>query len=177
MIVHQLVQAVLIDAAGQSIGAVVIRSLTGMALHPVIDQSIAGTGIEGKNFLSLANKGDIGNPADVEKCQGAGWDRCGESAMINRNEWCALATSGDIGGAEIADDGHTKLTRKQRTIAQLNREVLGRAMEDGLAVKADHVDHVAVEPRFETETLDGGCVPIGEVFLKFPETARTGGAA
>src|SRR5215213_7990412 len=148
-----------------------------MALHPVIDESIAGAGIKGENFLFLTHKGDIGNPADVKKRQGTDRDRCGESAMINRNERCAFSAGGDIGGAEIADDGHTKFTRKQRAIAKLNREVLGRAMQDGLTMKADHIDHVSAEPRFEAETLNGGRVPIGEIFLKFPQTARTGAAA
>src|SRR5215207_7936596 len=174
MIVHHLAQPVFIDASGKGIGAIVIRSLAGMALHPIIDQGIARAGIEGENVLSLAYKGNIGNPADIEKRQGADRDRCGESSMINRNERCALASRGDIGGAEITDDGHAKLARKQRTVAQLNGEALGRAMKNGLAMKADHVDLPRGEPHFETETLDSGRVPIGEVFFKLSETARTG---
>ena len=75
----------------------------GMAAHPIVDQRVAGAGVEGEDLSGLVgplstDPGHIGDAADVED-----GDRlrqgCGEGGMVERRERCALAAGRDIGAS------------------------------------------------------------------------------
>src|SRR5262249_26458250 len=55
-------------ASGTGECAIDVCPLTGVLTHPVVDQCVAGSGVESENFRSLADPGDIGDPTDIEDC-------------------------------------------------------------------------------------------------------------
>ena len=60
--------------------------------------------------------------------------------MEQWSERCSLASGGDVGRAKIGDNVACEQLRKQRPVAKLPGAPLGRAMQDGVTMQADHVD-------------------------------------
>ena len=86
-------------------GAVLVEALAGALAHPVVDEGVAGSGIEGEKAAAGIEEGHVRDPADVEdrdrRLQPRGVD---EGAMEHRHERRPLPALGDVGGAEIVDD-------------------------------------------------------------------------
>ena len=66
--------------------------------------------------------------------------RLDEGAMIDRHHWRPLAPCGHIGGAEIEGDRDAEAPGQQGAIADLDREMLGRPVQHGLAMETDDID-------------------------------------
>ena len=77
--------------------------LAGVAMHPIVDRRIAGTGIEGQHLIVGADIGDIGHAADIDHHQRPAPALRASAAMIERHEGRALPARRDIGAAEIVD--------------------------------------------------------------------------
>ena len=60
--------------------------------------------------------------------------------MIDRYQGSTLTAGSDVIGAQIMDDPGLEAARQQRTVTQLNREPLFRAMQDSLAMETDYID-------------------------------------
>ena len=84
----------------------------------------------------------VGDAADVEDR-----DRlrqgCGEGGMVQRSERRSLSARRDVGRAEIGDHIQPEPARQQRAVADLPGAAFGRAMQDRVAVKADHLGGVS----------------------------------
>ena len=142
-----------------------------MTPHPIIDQRVAGTGVEGEELTRPADPGDIGDAADVEDRERFR-QRRSESGMEQRGERRPLAAGGDIGGAEIGDHVEPEKARQQRAVAQLPAAALGRAMQDRVAVEPDDIDGgsgVASEKLLDPPGMEAGQ-------LVFDRRDRTGAA-
>ena len=138
--------------------------------YPVIDQRVAGCGVEGENFRRLADPRDVRDATDVEDRERL-WQRRGDSGVEQRSERRPFTARGDIGRAEIGNHVEPEETRQQRAVAQLPGAVLGRAMEDCMTVKPDDVDSGSrVAPQ---ELLDSRGVKAGQLILDFGD--RTDG--
>ena len=74
-----------------------------MAGNPIVDQGVAGTGIESQGGVRskprhighTANVKDAERPIEVRR----------QSAVIKRRQRCALPAGSHVGLAEIGDDG------------------------------------------------------------------------
>ena len=90
---------------GRGGGAVLVEALTGALAHPVVEEGIAGSGIEGEEPVAGIDESHVRDAADVEDRQRRLQARgVGEGAMEHRHERRPLPALGDVGGAEIVDD-------------------------------------------------------------------------
>src|SRR4029077_9111081 len=88
--------------------AVEISRPASMAMDPIVDQRVAGAGVEGDDIggtrlTPWADPGDVADPAEVEhrtRFRKIG----GERGVVERRERGALAAGSDVGAAEIGDD-------------------------------------------------------------------------
>ncbi len=130
-----------VDPAAGGQPAVLIHRLSHVAERPIIDQSIAGAGIEGDQILrSLPHPGDIADAAQVQHRQGALRQGGGQGLVIERYEGRALPAIGDIRAAEIADGIDAGEPRQQPSIADLPGAALLGLMQHRLAMEAEHRD-------------------------------------
>src|SRR5438876_7665033 len=97
---------------------------SGPLAYPVIDQRVAGCGVEGENFRRLADPRDVRDATDVEDRERL-WQRRGDSGVEQRSERRPFTARGDIGRAEIGNHVEPEETRQQRAVAQLPGAVLG----------------------------------------------------
>jgi hypothetical protein len=63
---EQLVQGVLVDDARGRRRPILVVCSAGVAEHPVIDERVPGTCIEGDERAVCADPGDVGNSADID---------------------------------------------------------------------------------------------------------------
>ena len=124
------------DAAGGGF-AVFIKRPACVLSHPIIDQGIARAGVEGDQLTVCSDISYIGYATDIDKrhrqvfCQ---------SAVIGRNQGCTLPARRHIRSAHIVNHLDACCLGQSHTVAQLHREVLFRAVQNGLAVKANNID-------------------------------------
>src|SRR5262249_53271125 len=116
-----------------------IGYVTSVSPHPIVDQSVAGSGIESQYLRSLPDPSDIGNPADVEDGERPR-QRRGDSGMEQRSERRSFTARVDIGRAKIGNDVESKQLRQEGPVTQLPGAALGRTMQDGMTMQADNVD-------------------------------------
>src|SRR5205823_2676739 len=121
-------------------------------LHcPVVEKSIPRTGVECEKFVALADPGHVGDATDIDEGDRTLAERGGERAMINGYERRPLPSRSYIGGAKVIDDGLIEPARQKWAVTKLHGQALLRAMENGLAVKADKVDLGISEATFRAE--------------------------
>ena len=70
-----------------------------------------------------------------------------DDPVAEGHERRAFAAGGEVGAAEIGDDGHAKRLRDPRRVDELQRRALGGEVRDRLSVRRDRGDRVALEPR------------------------------
>src|SRR5688572_14539404 len=126
--------------SSQGIAAIKVGRLARVALHPVVEQGIAGAGVECQKLPAAPDESDIGNSADVHESQRTGGNRSGQGAVIYRHEGSTLPAHSHIGSTKVADDAEAGQSRKQGAIAQLHRQALVWIVQNRMAVKADNVD-------------------------------------
>ena len=98
-------------------GAVPIHRSLDPRLHPIIDQRISRTGIEGKqravflrHFFRGLHPSDVCHPANVQKCQWlARADALGQGEMVERRKRRSLPACLNIRGSEIRDGRNAQL--------------------------------------------------------------------
>ena len=84
----------------------------------------------------------------------------GECGVIDRNQRRALPAMNHVVGAHVVDDRNAGRLRKKRAVADLDGQRLVRAMEHGLAVKADYIDFAGDRSSHDTENRRyGNCMP------------------
>jgi tyrosyl-tRNA synthetase len=129
-----------IDLPRRREGAIDIDRPPGLGLGPIVDEGVAGPGIEGEDLLGArADPGDVRDAADVEHGDRF-LETAGQSGVIERNEWCALAASRYIGGAEVSDHVNSGQPRQQGAVADLPGSPPVGLVEDRVAVEPDEVD-------------------------------------
>jgi hypothetical protein len=67
----------------------------------------------------------------------------GQGGVEQRRERRALAAGGDVGGAEIMHNLHAAAPGKGGGVADLPGPARGRVVQNGLAMKADHIGGLA----------------------------------
>ena len=132
--------------------------------HPIVDQRIARTGVEGQQSTTRcpgvglrADPGNVGDAADVQDGQRPR-QMSRKSGVEDRDEWGAFAAGRDVGAAKIADHVDLCPLREQLAIADLPGKALARAVNQGLAVKADDVDARRGQPGLLQQCADRGSV-------------------
>ncbi len=118
--------------------AVFVVRLAGHFLDPFVEQSAAGAGVAGDDFVVLAEPGDVGHAAQVEdhgRPRLVGEERAVEHADERR----ALAADGDVVAAEIAHHAHAGLLGEQPGVADLPTDLLAGDVPHGVAVEADEI--------------------------------------
>ena len=129
------------SASGAGQRAVDIGRGAGVPPHPIVDQRVAGPGVEGEDFVaSVADPGHIGDAADVEDRERL-WQRR-RRARRGTAERAALPRRRRRHRRErkSATTSSPSKSRQQRAVADLPGAALGRAVQDRVAVKADDVD-------------------------------------
>src|SRR5271165_5448031 len=124
------------NLTGTSERAVEIGRGAGMPVHPIVDQRIAGSGVESEDFRPVPDPGHVRDAADVEDRQRLR-QRRGEGGMEERSERRSLATRRDISRAEIRYDIYCEPLGQPRAVADLPGAAFGRAMQDRVPMEAD----------------------------------------
>ena len=131
-----------VAACGASAIAIVVEASTGEFAHGKIEEDVRRTGIEGEKFRLATERpidgGDVADAAEIIDADVA--SALAEDAEVKEGgEGRALSAGGEIGDAEIADDGDAKSFRKVGGLAEL--EGRGRGLrglvKDGLPMQAD----------------------------------------
>ena len=106
------------DAALAGDGAVGVVGHAALARHPLVDQRVAGTAVEGDRIAPLRHIGDVGNAADIDEHdrKPAGISRrqrAGERGVVGRHQRRALPAMQHVVGAHVVDDRHAGQRRQQ----------------------------------------------------------------
>ena len=91
---------------------------TRLPAHPIVDQGVAGAGIEGEDMRILADPGHVRDAADVEH-RDRFWQLGSQRRVKQRSQRRSLAAGGDVGGAEICDHLPAEPVRQRRAVADL----------------------------------------------------------
>ena len=128
------------NGTGASERAIEISRGAGVPADPIVDQRVAGAGIEGEEFPRISDPRHVRDAADVEDGDRF-WQGRGEGCVVQWGERRSFSARRDVGRAEIGDDIQAEAKRQQCAIADLPCAPFGRAMQNRVAVKADYVDH------------------------------------
>ncbi len=120
--------------------AVLVAGHRGLVQDPIIDQRIAGPGVEGQERAVSSDPRHVGNTADIEECNRSFCDVGGHGTMIDRRERCPLSAELDIVGTQVINDGDAGLVGQELAIPKLHCEVLMRPVQHRLAVEADDIE-------------------------------------
>ncbi len=167
------------DATARGDGAVLVEAAVVELLHEQVDEDVGGAGIEGEDVGGGAGRGqcgDVGDAAEVE--QHAILCRVAEEAEVEHGDQRrALASGGEIGGAEVADDGDAQAFGEQRGLADLRGAADRRA--EKLCGRGLVIDRLAMHRgklRLEVELARGRRDAVGVEFAETPgELAQFGG--
>ena len=136
--------------------AVFVHAHSGPRGNQIVNQGVAGAGVEGDQFAVLSNPGDIGDAADIDQGQRRlqpGGD--GKGAVIGRHQRSALPSGGNVGAAEVPDDIDAGGPCQRLAVAKLDGDAAFRGVKHRLAVKADKVDLAACQAGLAKQGLDG----------------------
>ncbi len=157
--------------------AVAVHGLAQMPLAPIVEQRIAGARVECQQLAIGADPCEVGNTADIDEGHRPLRQRSRQCLMIDRNQRRPLPACRHIGGPEVINHIHPQPPRQFRSIAELNRQALLRAVNDRLAVEPDNVDVTESRARLLDKPLSGLNVPLGEFALRLRKTPWPGIAA
>ena len=128
--------------------------LPGPQPHEVVDQRIAGAGVEGDEIGVAVDEGHVGDAAEIEHADRMRTlEQAHQGAMEDRHDRGALPAGGDIGGAEVIDHGNPQPGGERRPIAELDREAAFGPVQNGLAVETDHARSNSAPSRWRPGTL------------------------
>jgi hypothetical protein len=122
-----------------------------MAVHPLVDQRVAGPAVEGAQVSIRAYIGDVGNAADIDEDDGRligpfSWKAAGKRPVIGGNQRRALPAKPHVIGAQIMDDIDAEAIRQPLTVPQLHRQAFKRTVEHRLAVEPDDINVAGRQP-------------------------------
>ena len=104
---------VLVDFARRRRASVVVLRLPGPQADEIVDQRIAGSGVEGDEIGIAVDEGDVGDAAEIEHGDGMrALEQADQRAMEHRHDRRALPAGGDIGGAEVIDHRESRAGRR-----------------------------------------------------------------
>ena len=147
-------------ATGRSDFAVLVVTLAAVPRDPIIDQRVAGAGIETAPSV-ITEPGKIADTAEIEHTQRPP-QAFGAGPVIAWRQRRALAASGDISGAKIMHHRDSRRRLQQCAIADLPCPAAIGPMCDGMAVKADERDILAGDLGGREQPVDGDGVEAGE---------------
>ncbi len=107
-----------------------------------------------------ADPGQVRDTADIQETDRPGIRR--QRGVIDRRERRPLAPRGHIRCAEIVNHVHAQQARQQGAVADLECAVVGRIVEDCMAMKAGHIDIVRGNPCCRQQRDDGFGMPPGQ---------------
>jgi hypothetical protein len=143
-------------------GTVPVHGHVRVPLAPVIEEGVARTGVEGDEFALRPDPGHVGHTSDVDEGHRALLQSRRQSAVIDRHQGSALPARRHVCRAHVVDHGGRQLPGQAGAKTELHGEAALRAVDDGLAVKADHVDIGEAQPLPGDETLDRLRMPVRE---------------
>ena len=126
-IAQQLREGAFIDLAHGGEPAILVEGPSDALQAPVVEQRIAGAGVEGDQFAVASDPCHVRHAADVQEGDGPLRQRSGQGPVIDRHKRRALPASGDIGGAHVIDDGAASAAGQCQTVAQSARSTASRA--------------------------------------------------
>ena len=152
--------------------------LPGPQPHEVVDQRIAGAGVEGDQIGIAVDKGHVGDAAEIEHADGMrALKQAHQGAMEDRHDRRALPAGGDIGGPEVIDHRNPQPGGERRPIAELDREAAFGPVQNGLAVETDHADRTRRHPVGRQERFHRLGMHVGHEFFNLGEEFGPLGAA
>jgi len=143
---HQLFEGGCIDAPCACGPSINIAGGTVPLAHEVVDQRIRGPRIAGDRVLVAINKCDVRDAAEIEhRDRMRPLDCTRKRAMEHRHQRRTLPARRHVGCTKIVNHRNTGLARQRGAIAELDGELLGRAMQHRLAMIADDIDRAALD--------------------------------
>ena len=117
--------------------AVGVERRTGMQPQKIVEQSVAGSGVAGNQFVTV-NVCDVRHAAEIEHRDRRRTPQLPhERAVKHRRQRRALPACRDIGGAKIVDHGNAEPRCQRAAIPDLQRQVPFRPVQQRLTVKTD----------------------------------------
>lgn len=169
-------ERVVIHASGSGGLAVMIAGGAGSQPHKIVDQRIAGPGVECHEVI-IVDIGEVGDAAEIDHPDRLGAaELAHERTVEHRNERRALPAGRDVGGPQIVDHRNPQPGRERPPVPELDcQRALGR-MQHGLAVEADdrncaRAHAVLRQERFDRLGVGGGNQRFGR-----GQASRPGGA-
>ena len=153
--------------------SVVVPRLPGPQAHEVVDQRIAGAGVEGDELDVAVDEGDVGDAAEIEHADRMRTlELADQGPMEHRHDRGALPAGGDIGGAEVIDHGDPEPGGERRPVADLDREAAVGPVQDGLAVETHHSDRARRHPVGGQERFHRLGMHVGDELFDLGENFR-----
>jgi hypothetical protein len=114
-----------------------VRPARIMAAHQPVANAVTGARVERDHLVNRCACGNVGDVRDAADIDEHTRDRrmAKQDVVREWHEWCALSAGGEIGAAEIADDGAADFGGEERGIEPLDR--VGRIVEERLPVRGD----------------------------------------
>ena len=130
------------DAALAGNSSVRIERNAAFARYPLVDQGVAGPGIERHRIASHGHVGDVGNTADVDEDDRKASrirlrQRTGERRMVGRHQRSALPAMNHVVGAHVINHRQAGPLRQKAAVTQLDGQSNFRAVQNGLAVETN----------------------------------------
>ena len=149
-------EKLLVRRAARRVASVLVEGAPGPLAHPVVDQGVAGPGIEGDEPLVRPDEGDVGDAAEIEDGERPFEPaHLGEGAVEDGHQRSPLPSPLHVGGTKIVDHGDAEAPGERGAVAELHRQARFRTVQHRLAVEADHVDRVRRHAAIAEEALDG----------------------
>ena len=131
----------LIHAAGCRGCAVLIARRAGARAKEIVDQRIRRSGVAGNGIVIAIDECDVGDAAEIEhRDRRRLSERASERLMKHRHQRRALPSCRHVSSTKIIDYRHPDLARERSAVADLDRQLLFRAMQNGLPVIADDIN-------------------------------------
>ncbi|KIU32699.1 hypothetical protein SR39_14130 [Methylobacterium radiotolerans] len=164
-------QQLLVGPSAGGGAAAVVEVLALALLHPLVDQRVARSGVEGDDAALRVDQRRVGHAADVEDAEGpVEARRLGQRLVEHRDQRRPLPARLDIGPAQVRYDRDAEPGRQCLAVADLDRDSLVRTVDHGLPVEADHVDLGGGQAVLLQEALHGLGVGEGDEGLGFRQS-------
>ncbi|MNG07428.1 hypothetical protein D3C84_907280 [compost metagenome] len=122
-------------------------------MDPGVQQDVARAAVEPVYGPPRLDQAQVAEAAYVQyRTMAAG---VAEQGLVEgRNQWRALAASGDIAPAEITDHGNAGELSQESGVADLDGETAGGLVAHGLAVAADGADVLGAQTIAHQQGID-----------------------
>ena len=135
-----------------------VERLPGSFHDPVVQQSSSGTSIESDQCL-VANPRHVRHTTDVEDAHRRLFKVASQGSVVEWRQWRAFAAARHVAAAKVTDDIDASGLGQERTVADLPGQSLFGPVDDGLTVKADHIDGARQQAGLCEQLIDSlaGC--------------------